>query len=433
VADVTATRSQLLAVFKEVYGERIAEQPNRTTWILNEFENSTRRFGGKYWTVPMLDEGGQAVGSFNEDEAVEDAQAETTKEIQIKPRQHYALVKISGLAVAASKQNLYAFVQAKDFEIKNKTKWLLSQLNAQFYGRGDGAIGNVVAPITNGAGGSFTLDTAPGKIPTSINWFRKGMKVDVYAAASFPTTKRNGSHGTKNQGWQIASAAKDTRLITIVSGQTTAAVVAGDIICFHDSQESSATGAVSGATDTSGKQLLGLTTLIDDTTEAPSATCQNIDRNTFTIFRAVRTHNSNVSRALSLDLVQKHLDNISIASGEECDWMVGGYGQRRNYLNLLWYDVRYGARDLRGGFEVLKYNNLDWVVDKDCPDGRILTMVKEYVKKYVIAPIGILDQAGPQMERIPKTDTYELLIGGYFNTGIERPNATGKLVDLIEP
>jgi hypothetical protein len=424
--EVTATRAALLSVFKEVYGERIAEQPNRTTWILNEFENSTRRFGGKYWTVPMLDEGGQAVGSFNESEAVEDAQAETTKEIQIKPRQHYALVKISGLAIAASKQNLYAFVQAKDFEIKNKTKWLLSQLNAQFYGRGDGVMGSVAAspaPV-NGAGGSFALDTAMSALPTNINWFRKGQKVDVYSAPA--GTKRNGTHGTKNQGWQIASVNKATKVITVIGGDTTAGVAAGDVICWHDSQSPA-------GSDAAGKQLLGLTSLIDDTSDSPSATIQNIDRAVYPIFKATVTRNGSVARALSLDLIQKHLDSISIASGEECDWMVGGYGQRRNYLNLLWYDVRYGPKDLRGGFEVLKYNNLDWVVDKDCPDGQIITMVKEYVKKYVVAPIGILDQAGPQMERVPKTDTYELLIGGYFNIGHERPNSSGRLDDLIEP
>jgi len=113
--------------------------------------------------------------------------------------------------------------------------------------------------------------------------------------------------------------------------------------------------------------------------------------------------------------------------------MIGGFGQRRNYLNQLWYDVRYGPQKLEGGFEVLKYNSLDWVVDKDCQLNRVYFGVKEYLQKYVVAPIGILDYAGPQMERLPKTDLYELLVGGYFNTGIERPNAWAKLLDLIEP
>lgn len=422
MADVNATRTQLLALFKEVYGERVAEQPNRTTFILNEFDASTRRFGGKYWTAPMLDEGGQAVGSFNEDEQVEDAQGETSKEIQIRPRQHYALVRISGLAIAASKQNLYAFVQAKDFEIKNKTKWLLSHLNVQFYGRGDGRLGAA-------ASASDAPDSIVMAVGTNMNWFRKGLKVDVWNAAV--TARRNsGDTTSKNQGWQITSVVKSTRTLNFGNvNPATAGVIAGDFVYFQDAK---LTGSAAAAEST-GKQITGLASLVDDTSEGVSSTIQNIDRTTFTIFRSSVLSNGGTSRALSLDLVQQLSDAIAQESGEEPDWMVGGYGQRRNYLNLLWYDVRYGPKDLRGGFEVLKYNNLDWVVDKDCQLGRIYAGMKDSLKKYVVAPIGILDQAGPQMERVPKTDVHELLIGGYFNAGIERPNTWGKMVDLTEP
>jgi len=51
----------------------------------------------------------------------------------------------------------------------------------------------------------------------------------------------------------------------------------------------------------------------------------------------------------------------------------------------------------------------------------------------VVKPIGVLNGAGADMERIPKSDLYEMLIGGYFNLGCTRPNAWLKLVDLAEP
>lgn len=428
MADVIASRGALLQAFKEIYGEKVAEQQNRRAFIYNEFEKSNRRTsGGKYWTVPMQDEGGQAVGSYNEDEETSDAQSEVYKEIQILPRQHYAGVQLTGLAMASAKGNLRAFIDAKDSEIKNKTKNLIARLNCNYYQRGDGRIGTALSSAD-------APDAIVMSVGTNMNWFRKGMKIDVFAAAAFPTTKRNGAHGTKKQGWQITAVNKATRTLSFGNVNPNAAgVISGDIVVYEDTQDSSSVGATSGATDTAGKNILGLRSLVDDTTEGPT-TVQNIDRSVFPIFKGNVLSNSGTARPLSLDLMQLSIDTCEIESGDQPDWMVAGYGQRRNYLNLLWYDVRYGPRQLRGGYEVLKYNHLDFVVDKDCEPGRAYFGLKESLKRYVIQEIGILDEATASgFERQSKKDVYELLIGGYWNLGMDRPNTWLKLIDLTEP
>lgn len=421
MAETVATRAQLISMLKEVYGPRIAEQPNRAAFILNFFDRSQRRFGGKYWTAPMRDEGGQAIGSYNEDETFSDAQAESYKEIQIKSRQHYATVRISGLSIDSSKTNLHAFVTAKDSEIKNKMKWLIAHLNVQFYGAGKGVLG-VIAAHTAGDGGNATMATG-----TNMNWFRKGMRVDFYTPNL--VTKKNTAG--KNKGAEIATVNKATRVITFKAGasfEDVPAVVNGtDILRMEDAGETTTAGA-----DAQGKQLLGLAAQVDDVNEGDQ-THQNIDRNVFTIFRGTRLHNGGVNRALSLDLMQSAVDSVNVESGEDPDFMIAGLGQRRQYLNLLWYDVRYQPQQLKGGYKVLQFNDLDFLVDKDCQLGRIYFGVREYLQKYVVTPIGILDHAGVGMERIAKSDLYELIVGGYFNVGCERPNAWLKLVDLNEP
>lgn len=434
MADVNATNipsGPIWAIFKEVYGDKIAMQANVLPFMYNQFEKSKTPFGGKYFTEPLQDEGGQAVGSYNDSEQVADAQAETTKEIQIRPRFHYATIRISGPALAAARKNLFAFVQTKDFEIKSKTNWLISQLNAQTYMQGRGILGAVVAPITNGAAGSFTLDvTQSAAFATSPNWFRKGMKIDVWTSSSFTARRDTGSgvtnNSTKNSGGQIASFNRSTNLITMVG--TTAAVAAGDVITYEDAQLSGA----AAPTDASGKQITGLATLVDDVTEGPQ-TVQNVDRNVFTIFRGNRLANGGVRRALSLDLMQQAFDQAEVLSGTPPDLVVGGFGQRRQYLNLLWYDARYQPEEFRGGFRVLKYNGVDFYVDKDCQIARIYFLNRELLNKFEVQGIGILDQAGPQMERVPKFDVYEILLGGYLNMGAIRPNGNTKLVDLVEP
>jgi hypothetical protein len=229
-------------------------------------------------------------------------------------------------------------------------------------------------------------------------------------------------------GWQIASYNKATNLITIVSTQTTAAVVAGDVIAYEDSL---LTGSFA-ASDSVGKQLTGLATLIDDVTEGPQ-TVQNIDRNVYTIFRGNKLANAGVRRPLSLDLMQQSSDTVEFACGEPPNFVVSGPGQRRNFLNLLWFEVRYAPQELKGGYQTLKYNDMDYRVDKDCQVARMYMMKKDNFNKYEVQPIGILDQAGTQMERVPQYDVYEVLVGGYLNFGSSRPNSGVKLVDLIEP
>ena len=219
------------------------------------------------------------------------------------------------------------------------------------------------------------------------------------------------------------------RIITY-SGADDGAIVAnetgtGSILVYEDAQESLPAGEI-------GKTLAGLSQLVDDGTDGP-ATVQNIDRTVFGIWNSNVLANGTVDRELSLDLLQQLLDTNRIKSGQESTFLVSNYGIRRKYLNLLWYDVRYGPQELKGGFTVLKFDHLDWYVDKDCPLKRTWAGTKEMIKKYVVKPMGILDEAGTQAERIPKTDTYEILLGGYFNIGIEQRNAWGRLQDLTDP
>jgi len=436
VADVVATKTALSAILKEVYGPRIAEQPNRETWLLNQFNKSETLFGGKYWTVPGHFEGDSsasqsgpgAVGSYNEDEEVADAGAESYKEIQVVPKNHYALVQITGLAQAAARQNLYAFVTAKDAEMLNKVKWLVAQLNAQFYQNGSGLIGRAgaSADTTHVTVSKTAAGNPDGQIPP-MTQFRVGARIDMYADGAPFGAKR--TTAGKKGGRKITDVTG--RVLTL--GAAVAGIVAnetgtGDMIVYEDAQESVPSGQP-------GKTLSGLDILVDDVTDA-GATVQNISRSTYPSFKGNVLSSGvtpAVERELSLDLLQSMLDTNRIQSGMESDFLVSNMGLRRKYLNLLWHDVRYTAQDLRGGYRTLQFDNLTWYADKDCSLGRIFCGYKDAVKKFVIKPIGILDDAGSAAERVSKKDVYEFLIGGYFNTGITQPNSWSRMEDLVDP
>lgn len=51
----TVSQQHILDLFKEVYGERVAQD----SFLLDQFGKTARgygRFGGKYWTVPIASE-----------------------------------------------------------------------------------------------------------------------------------------------------------------------------------------------------------------------------------------------------------------------------------------------------------------------------------------------------------------------------------------
>lgn len=438
MADFVATQQNIFAIFKEVYGPRIEEQPNREAWIMNLFDRAEVPFGGKYWTEPAQFEGDGtnnsgpgAVGSYNEDEEVADAGAESYKELQIRPKQHYALVQITGLAQAAARANLYAFISTKDAELKNKVRWLVAQLNAQCYQNGNSVLGRVgVEPAANQwTIASTAAGNDDGPIPP-MTWFRIGQKIDVWTD-DLSTNKINGDETTKKEG----------RIITNVVGRTitySGTDLNGTTVANETGTASKITyedGQIAVPAGENGKTLSGLSMLIDDITEGPT-TVQNISRATFPGFKG-NVLNSGVTpaveRELSLDILQQLLDTNRIASGMESDFLVSNYGIRRKYLNLLWHNVRYAPQELKGGFVTLQFDTLTWYVDKDCRLGSVIAGYRDAIKKYVIKPIGILDEAGSQAERVSKKDIYEFLIGGYFNLGITRPNSWGKEYDLVDP
>lgn len=453
MADVVATNvsaSSLFDAFKELYGDMIAQQANVLPFLYNKFEKTKWPLeGGKYWTEPIHDEGGQSVGSYNQDEKTSDAQAETVKAMQVYSRMHFAKIQITGFAMKSARSNLASFVRSKDFEVKSKTEWLVSQLNAQCYQNGRGILGNVLAATQQGVSGGvpgtvnqaviFTVDlTAAQTFPTSPFWFRKGLKIDVFNSALSArrnTTTGSGDTVTKGQGWQIASAVYNSgagtlTITTTVAGTQQANVANGDVITYEDAQLTGTFAPALGAT--AGKQLTGLATLVDDNTEGPT-TVQNVSRTTFPIFNATRLNNSGTRRPLSLDLLQAGSDQAQILSGMEPDMLISAFGQRRNYLNLLIENVRFVANEMKGGYRTLQFNGLNYLVDKDCQLARVYFLNTKTFNKFEVAPLGILDDAGTQMERIPGFDVYEILLGAYLNMGITRPNANVKIVDLIEP
>ena len=421
MAATPATAAQILQIFKEVYGPRIEAQANKSAFMYKEFDKSKQEMAaGKYWTFPVLDEGGWgAVGSRKDGQALPLAQAESPLQATIYPKYHYATIQVSGPAIAQSKNKALAFIQAKDLEVQEKTSTLIAMLNRQCYNNSGNGLGVELSDGTK----SITFAT-----DTNMNWFRKGMRIEIWDTTL--ASRRNGTIGTAAQGLTIDSVNKATRTITYSDTDIASSLSATDIVCMEDAR----LGCTAATNEGAG--LTGLLFIIDDVTDS-TAIFQGLSGTTYPIWTGQRLFNSATLRPLSLDLIQTAIDQAEIESGIPVDFLISGLGQRRNYLNLLWFDARYEPQNFKGGFRVLQYagghNSIDWYSDKDCPRQQVIGLNRGTIKRYEVQPLGILDEMGAGTTRVHGYDLYEVLVGGYFNLGATRRNCNFRLGDLTEP
>lgn len=415
-----ATAAALLQIFKEVYGHRIEAQANKSRVLYTEFEKSKEEMAaGKYWTFPVLDEAGWgAVGSRKDGQTLPPATPESPLQATITPKYHYATIQVSGPAMSQSRTKALAFIQAKDLEVQEKTNSVLALLNRQCYNDSHCELGDVASDAAN----TITFGTE-----VNMNWFRKGMRIDIFDITL--ATKRNGTTGTEAEGRAITVVNKTTRTITYGGSDLSGTIVATDRVFLEDVRLGAAAGD-------EGSEMAGLKFIIDDTTDS-NATFQNISGTTYPIWRGQRLFNSGTARALSLDLLQSSFDTVEVESGMNLDYIISGKGQRRAYVNLLWFDARYEPQVMKGGFRVLQYaggdQSIDWRSDKDCWPGVVVGLTRASIKRYEVQGLGILDHDNTGTLRISGKDVYEILIGGYFNLGCTRRNCNVRLGDLLEP
>jgi hypothetical protein len=416
-----------MALYKEVYGKRVASLPNRKAWLYNRFKSSTEDFGGKYFTFPVHLSGGQSVGSVGDDQplpgggsgAVKQAQAENTVETRIYDKYHYATIMPTGPAIAHARKHPYAFVTLKGFETRNKTEWLVNYLNGACYRRGI-EIARMLSISTN----DITIRTKD-----QIRHFRPGQRVDFYDSAAWTTKHNDGGAAAASQGREVEAVDYATNTFTYSGSDLSGVLGAGDFIVREDTVDGG--GDTNGPVPSDGVELTGLRAIVDDGTDS-SVTFQNISRTTYPEWSAQVLGNSGTLREITLDLLQQAEDQGEIDSGKRADMLVTGYGQRRKYLALLLPDVRFAPQKLIGGFKTLQWNDKSVFIDKACNPEEVYMLVRRSIQKYNVQEIGILDNAGPA-ERIAGYDKYEIVIGGYFNLGVDAANCNVRLVDLKEP
>ena len=138
---------------------------------------------------------------------------------------------------------------------------------------------------------------------------------------------------------------------------------------------------------------------------------------------------------LTVERLQRVLDEISVLSGEEPNVLICHPSIRSNYVSLLtgtglYATSRGSATKGDGGFLDLSFGNIPIKFSRHCPRGMVIFMNTKTWKLLQLQSGGFADLDGTTVLRASGADAWEGFYRWYYNTVCVRPNANGVLVGV---
>lgn len=399
-----ATMSTAVGALKNVYDNYVERQQNLKHRAIDEIAKSLSKYspGGNGYFGAINDAGNESIGAIGETEQFRSIDSEDYQQWKVVPKVMVAPIEFSGLVAAAAEGDEESFVGIVVDALDLAKERLLKDENRQFYGMGTGSL-CVAASSLSAAATNFTVD--------SVQYLRENMVLDWVSSGTTTVT---------------AASARIIKLdrvnqIVYLSTSLTHVVASGDFACKENIQDSAASD---------GKEMMGLRGIVDDATDVQ--TFQNIDRNTYTIWRARRIDASSAN--LTSDLLQRLIDDVAVSCGEEPNKLIMHRRQRRSYLNLVVPQKRYASGDMDSGFSKLEFNGMELWLDYDCQTDTVYAINLDKIRKFELQALGMGKHDGSDtFLRKSNFDIFQAYWRHYCNFGTSQSNAHGKIKGLAVP
>jgi len=358
---------------------------------------SDEKPSGDGFYIPVNVEGNESGRASNESEGFDSAQSVTDVQFVIKPKTTFWPFQLTGLSMDVAQSNEDSYARSLKRQMTDNSSRFMSDLNRQCWGTGTGQMTLVNGVVT--ASTSIICD--------SVQYFRKGMRIDIYQTLG----------GTLEVSNALITAINTTTKTLTVS----AAVTCSDngVICKH--------GVLVNA-PTDYKELFGAQALVDTTVY--NSSIQGQSKTTYTVLQStiIDASTATVTNAL----LQQLESGIENASEEDvmCTW--SDREQRDNYIELLVPLKRFSNDDSMdsGKRKPIEHNGNPWYVDKDCPEKHVFKFTKGSIEKFILTAPDIVDKDGASIRALPGSDVYQGYYKTHMNTGSLKPNAQGKLYNL---
>lgn len=354
--------------------------------------------------MPVSMSGNENGGAINEDEGFQEPGSLNPIQPQILSKRVVWPFELTGTAIELSETNKQAFVTSMDAQQKDNAGRMYSDLNRQTCGTGTGQMALTTALVAAGPG-SITI---PVDNPFP---FRRGMKLDAWTAVA----------GTKEMTAGLVTAVNYNASTLTVTVNVAVNITSGDILVK--------TRILDGVPVGGGKEISGFRRICDTT--AFGTVFENVS------VTANPEWQGNVVDGLgapvSQDLLQRIWNRNSIVGGSKADFLISNFGQARTFLNTELTKTRYAPEEVLAGHTVLKWNDMEWLIDKDYPLKEVGMYNMKYVEKFQTKDVHLAKHTGMTFFQKTGFDA----VGGYYvwygDMGSWKRNAHARLINLAEP
>jgi hypothetical protein len=323
-----ASESTVSAILKEVYPGAIEDQLNNEValWAMLEKQKVQLDGQGKRIVRPVRVQRNNGFGARNDTDALPSAGSQGLTQAQINMSSNYMVGQLTARVIRTSFGSDAAFMNALEEEIKFGLSDFANEVGRQaFTGAG-------VLTLVNGA-----VTASTSIVVSDVKYLAVGSLIEFWNGATNQTTNDSGVIGTA-----IVSINTTTNTIVVTTAQTiaTGATVAR---------------AGNNTAATTSKELQGLDTIIDDTTDY-GTNYFGINRSNANYYQ-LQGNRLDATTALTEDKMQQVVDNARSIGGGRIDAIFCDYKTRRQYLNLLTSNKRYPvdgimAPSFAGGLKV---------------------------------------------------------------------------------
>jgi hypothetical protein len=383
VLNITAVAEAL----KEYYLPGLRYQLNdQASVFLTQLERDSESVIGKEIVMYLRYGRVGGIGNRADDGDLPTPNSRKGKQAKWETKNLFSRFQISDKTIEASRSNMGAFVQALDQEIADCETDAKLDLSRQALGDGTGALCTVTA-YTEGAAVTVSDTT----------YLCEGMLIDIYTTTTKDTSAA-----------EIIAVDEATNVITLSATPTTAPA-ANDVIYVAGNK---------------GLELTGLKAVFE------ANTLYGIARADYPFLKATRT---NVGGEIADVNIQKAIDESERKAGAKINFLMGSYGVRRAYLNLMSVTKQtVNSLDLKGGFSALSYNNIPFVADKYIPAGKLHCLDLGDWKLYQMGDYSWLDRDGAMLTRVSGKPVWEATLVKYCDIGCQRPRAQVELYGITE-
>lgn len=414
--------SELSAIFKTVFGQRVEQQQNLAAMLYKRFGASAVRFGGNAYEFPARMVNTQSIGARGYRVGLPEPILNIDVTSRVRHKFLYGTFDIAGPDIEKGKGNVNAFVNSLTDKMSSLTEMVLKDMNMQTYLDGTGVRATVQA---GSAGNNIVID--------QVKYLRVGMQVNFIGNDG--VTLRGGANGDSDNGEPAGSIYLTKRFtVSKIDTSSTPPTIqvsnASGIVTFAN-----VTGLTTGdfvvRHKAVGAELVGLGAIVDDGVNNPGANVlQDIDRSVNSLWKA--KVNNLAGGDLTLQAMQLSIDIPEIVSGRKVDLMVGSYNARDRYLQLLVPQKRFTDQKLDGGYQVLEYNGKDFLVDVDCQDARVYFLTQGSIQKYGLFDLQFVEQTGGILKHdsLSSGDVFYGFMRAICNFGTTQANANAVITNF---